>query len=104
MSELPREFIARYTAGGAVGIASVCSAHPEILINRLHFLSFTFAQVLAPKVIKRSAAGDKNHCFGSGAREGPLGASGVFFRGCRWLVTMMLIIGSAQTSCSKTAF
>ena len=53
MSELPREFIARYTAGGAVGIASVCSAHPEILINRLHFLIFTFAQVLAPKVIKR---------------------------------------------------
>ena len=33
MSELPREFIARYTAGGAVGIASVCSAHPEILIE-----------------------------------------------------------------------
>lgn len=56
MSELPREFIARYTAGGAVGIASVCSAHPEILINRLPFLIFTFAQVLAPKVIKRSAA------------------------------------------------
>jgi hypothetical protein len=26
------------------------------LINRLHFLIFTFAQVLAPKVIKRSAA------------------------------------------------
>ena len=56
MSELPREFIARYTAGGAVGIASVCSAHPEILINGLHFLIFTFGQVLAPKVIKRSAA------------------------------------------------
>ena len=56
MSELPREFIARNTAGGAVAIASVCSAHPEILINGLHFLIFTFAQVLAPKVIKRSAA------------------------------------------------
>ena len=56
MSELPREFIARYTAGGAIAIASVCSAHPEILINGLHFLIFTFGQVLAPKVIKRSAA------------------------------------------------
>ena len=53
MSELPREFIARYTAGGAVGIASVCSAHPKILRNALHFPNFTFAQVLAPKVIKR---------------------------------------------------
>ena len=31
MSELPREFIARYTAGGAVGIASVCSAHPAVI-------------------------------------------------------------------------
>jgi len=52
MSELPSEYI----ACNAVAIASVCSAHPEILINRLHFLIFTFAQVLAPKVIKRSAA------------------------------------------------
>ena len=56
MSELPREFIARNAASGAVAIASVCSAHPEILSDSLHFLIFTFGQVLAPKVIKRSAA------------------------------------------------
>ena len=60
MSELPREFIARNTASGAVAIASVCSAHPEILTNSLHFLIFTFGQVFAPKVIKRSAAVIKN--------------------------------------------
>lgn len=52
MSELPSEYIAR----NAVAIASVCSAHPKILRNALHFPNFTFAQVLAPKVIKRSAA------------------------------------------------
>ena len=60
MSELPREFIARNTAGGAVAIASVCSARLEILINGLHFLIFTFEQVLAPKVIKRYSAVIKN--------------------------------------------
>ena len=49
MSELPSEYIAR----NAVAIASVCSAHPKILRNALHFPNFTFAQVLAPKVIKR---------------------------------------------------
>ena len=49
MSELPSEYIVR----NAVAIASVCSAHPKILRNALHFPNFTFAQVLAPKVIKR---------------------------------------------------
>ena len=49
MSELPSEYI----ACNAVAIASVCSAHPKILRNALHFPNFTFAQVLAPKVIKR---------------------------------------------------
>ena len=56
MSELPSEYIARNIARNAVAIASVCSAHPKILRNALHFPNFTFAQVLAPKVIKRSAA------------------------------------------------
>ena len=56
MSEMPSEYIARNIARNAVTIASVCSAHPEILTNGLHFLIFTFGQVLAPKVIKRSAA------------------------------------------------
>ena len=56
MSELPREFIARNTAGGAVAIASVCSAHPKILRNALHFLNSTFVQVFVRKVIERSAA------------------------------------------------
>ena len=49
MSELPSEYIAH----NAVAIASVCSAHPKILRNALHFPNFTFAQVLAPKVLKR---------------------------------------------------
>ena len=56
MSEMPSEYIARNIARNALTIASVCSAHPEILINGLHFLIFTFGQVLAPKVITRSAA------------------------------------------------
>ena len=56
MSEMPSEYIARNIARNAVAIASVCSAHPEILTNILHFLIFTFGQVFAPKVIKRSAA------------------------------------------------
>ena len=56
MSKLPREFIARYTAGGAIAIASVCSAHPKILRNALHFLNSTFVQVFVRKVIERSAA------------------------------------------------
>ena len=52
MSELPSEYIAR----NAVAIASVCSAHPKILRNALHFLNSTFVQVFVRKVIERSAA------------------------------------------------
>jgi len=56
MSELPSEYIARKIAGKAVAIASVCSKHPEILRNVLHFLNSTFVQVFVRKVIERSAA------------------------------------------------
>jgi hypothetical protein len=56
MSELPSEYIARKIAGNAVAIASVCSKHPEILRNVLHFLNSTFVQVFVRKVIERSAA------------------------------------------------
>lgn len=52
MSELPSEYIVR----NAVAIASVCSKHPEILRNVLHFLNSTFVQVFVRKVIERSAA------------------------------------------------
>ena len=38
------------------GSASVCSAHPKILRNALHFLNSTFVQVFLRKVIERSAA------------------------------------------------
>ena len=56
MSELPSEYSARKIAGNAVAIASVCSKHPEILRNVLHFLNSTFVQVFVRKVIERSAA------------------------------------------------
>ena len=56
MSELPREYSARKIAGNAVAIASVCSKHPEILRNVLHFLNSTFVQVFVRKVIERFAA------------------------------------------------
>ena len=56
MSELPSEYIARNIARNAVAIASVCSKHPEILRNVLHFLNSTFVQVFVRKVIERSAA------------------------------------------------
>lgn len=56
MSELPSEYRARKIAGNAVAIASVCSKHPEILRNVLHFLNSTFVQVFVRKVIERSAA------------------------------------------------
>ena len=59
MSELPSEYIARNIAGNAVAIASVCSAHPEILHNALHFPNSTFVQVFVRKVIERSAAAIK---------------------------------------------
>jgi len=56
MSELPSEYSARKIADNAVAIASVCSKHPEILRNVLHFLNSTFVQVFVRKVIERSAA------------------------------------------------
>ena len=56
MSELPSEYSARKIAGNAVAIASVCSKHPEILRNVLHFLNSTFVLVFVRKVIERSAA------------------------------------------------
>ena len=56
MSELPSEYSARKIAGNAVAIASVCSKHPEILRNVLHFLNSTFVQVFVRKVIEHSAA------------------------------------------------
>ena len=56
MSEMPSEYIARNIARNAVTIASVCSAHPKILRNALHFLNSTFVQVFVRKVIERSAA------------------------------------------------
>ena len=56
MPELLRECIARNIAGEAITSASVCSGHPEILINALHFPNSIFAQVFVRKVIERSAA------------------------------------------------
>ena len=53
MSELPSEYIARNIARNSVAMASVCSAHPKILRNALHFPNFAFAQMLVHKVIKR---------------------------------------------------
>ena len=56
MPELLRECIARNIADDAVTSASVCSGHPEILINALHFPNSIFAQVFVRKVLERSAA------------------------------------------------
>ena len=81
MSELPSEYSARKIAGNAVAIASVCSKHPEILRNVLHFLNSTFVQVFVRKVIERSAAVIKTTVLAMVRAKVQSGLPAYFFEG-----------------------